>query len=168
MCQDAGCTHFMSMDCDEYYDRLEFALAMETAEQYDGTACELYTYFKSPTLRLEKIEDYSVPLIHKIDNQTHGSRYPVYCDPTRGLKTSNFYMFKREEIMMHHFSWVRTDIHQKVRNSSAKKNLDKSSWLQDYENAKEGSYVSLYDCQLIAVPNRFEIQDFKSSRPEAD
>jgi hypothetical protein len=67
MCQDAGCTHFMSMDCDEYYDPLEFALAMETAEQYDGTACELYTYFKSPTLRLEKIEDYSVPLIHKID-----------------------------------------------------------------------------------------------------
>ena len=47
-CMENGCTHFMSMDADEYYLREQLRFAKEVVEEcnYDGTACRYDKYIK--------------------------------------------------------------------------------------------------------------------------
>lgn len=118
--QDLGCTHFISMDCDEFYDSEEFLAYKTRAVVFDSSACQMYTYYKYPHVRLSPIEPYYVPFISRIKPDTKlGVRdYPVQVDPTRSVSTcKEFYQIDRP--VMHHMSWVRKDIEQKLRNSSA-------------------------------------------------
>ena len=114
------CTHFISMDCDELYDGLVFKKHRDLVEQYDGSACKMLTYYKHPDIRLTPLETYYVPFISRILPTTKlgALGYPVHADPTRTVSTcKNFYII--DEPIMHHFSWVRSDIARKLRNSSA-------------------------------------------------
>ena len=117
---DLGCTHFISMDCDEFYDTNEFAQYKSRAVEFDSSACKMYTYYKYPFVRISPIESYYVPFINKIykDTALGKTKYPVLVDPTRSVSTcKQFYQIDRP--IMHHMSWVRRDIEQKLRNSSA-------------------------------------------------
>ena len=60
---------------------------------------------------------------------------------------------------MHHFSWVRKDIHRKCRNSSARKMIERGTMLQDYESNEvgHGYYVKDYDQKLITVSDNFNL-----------
>jgi hypothetical protein len=49
---------------------------------------------------------------------------------------------------MHHYSWVRKDYKLKIRNSTARTNLERSTVLNDLLVAKEGSYVEFYQRHL--------------------
>ena len=118
------CTHFMFIDCDEYYDTKEFAEAKKEVEdnKYDATACRLYTYYKEPTYQLDPPEKYFVPFICEVKEvQTVGGRFEVLCDPTRGVTPVE--RFKTLDIKMHHFSYIRNDIRLKLENSSASGNF---------------------------------------------
>lgn len=117
---DLGCTHFISMDCDEFYDTDEFGEYKDRAIEFDSSACQMYTYYKYPSIRLSPIENYYVPFISRIYPSTKlgGVGYPVRVDPTRSVSTcKQFYLIDKP--VMHHMSWVREDIGQKLRNSSA-------------------------------------------------
>lgn len=118
--QDLGCTHFISMDCDEFYDTDEFGEYKDRAIEFDSSACKMYTYYKYPSIRLSPIEDYYVPFVSRLHRSTLlGCRsYPVRVDPTRGPTTCKS-MLVIDKPIMHHMSWVREDIGQKLRNSSA-------------------------------------------------
>jgi hypothetical protein len=122
-----GGSHFLFVDCDEYYMPEEFRWAKNhiILNNYDSTACRLFTYIKHPTYQLTPVENYYVPFISAIDVELCDT-YPVYADPTRRTTGNRFYEFKQQELMMHHFSWVRNDIGKKLRNSSAKVN-----WIND-------------------------------------
>lgn len=156
----SGCTHFICMDCDEYYQGEDFAEIKAAAMGYDGTAGKMFTYYKHPTDQLTPVEGYYVPLIHKIyDNTRLGSReYPVYADPTRRVSpVKSFYKFDRP--VMHHFSYVRKDIMRKVRNSSARDNIArvkhfKESW-DNYE--KTGEMPLFLGHLILKVNNLFGI-----------
>jgi len=154
-----GCTHFLHMDCDEYYN--DFG---KVKEEYIGTGsagsvCQMYTYFKRPTLRFENHDNYFVPFIHEIKPHTiaGGRAYPFRVDPTRRINEEDVVQLKS---MMHHFSWVRNDIERKARNSTARKNIMKSSLLNDYHSAhtRAGSYIQDYKQVLVKVPNLFKIE----------
>ena len=124
-----GCTHHMSMDTDEYYtkDQFENAKKIMVEGDYDSSACQMVTYYKEPFYRLEPKEDYYVSMIYKIKpkkNFIFTHNFPVLVDPTRSMEPENCKIFTRDEIEMHHMSFVRNDISKKLNNSSAKVNFE--------------------------------------------
>lgn len=120
----AGCTHHMSMDSDEYYFPIEFERLKKTIidGDYDSSYCQMLSYYKTSDYILNPPEDYYVSLIFKIKDESNFGAVgaPVVVDPTRNLSPSNKpIIFKREEVQMHHMSFVRKDLFSKLINSSA-------------------------------------------------
>lgn len=155
--KDIGCTHFLFMDCDEIYQDFGKAKLEYINSGKDGSACEMYTYFKKPTLRLKHVDNYFVPFIHKLNSDTEAGykHYPLYVDPTRKVKCEQVTIISEK---MHHFSWVRKNIERKVNNSSAKVNIQKSDLLKDYNSeVGPGYYLKDYGQELIEVENLFDI-----------
>lgn len=123
------CTHHMSMDTDEFYrsDELDNIKSIMEENDFDSSACQMVTYYKEPIYRLEPKEDYFVSLIFKIRNgieYKYGHPFPVLVDPTRRMVTDNCRVFNRDEIEMHHMSYIRDDINSKFNNSTARINFD--------------------------------------------
>lgn len=150
-----GCTHFLHIDCDEVYPDFEKLLNEYISLGCDGSVCEMYTYFKIPFLRLENPDNYYVPFIHKLTPNTVcglSVNYPFYVDPTRKISNCDSVQLLSSG-KMHHYSWVRDDIMLKIRNSTARINIEKSQLLQDYLNPDvgEGYFLKDYGQKLIKV-----------------
>jgi len=167
--KELDCTHFLFMDCDEYYNSWEFIKAKEEIieKHLEGTACYLYTYYKKPEWRLTPIEKYFVPFIHKIKaNMEMGNvPYPVNCDPTRRIgslvNNGNFKILEPNLITMHHYSFVRKDIARKLLNSSASINWrDKiNAMLTEFNNVSVGDKLGFFYTghKLEQTDNHFNI-----------
>ena len=58
--RNIGATHYLLIDCDEYYHTEQFHQAKQiiTINNYDSSACRLYTYYKRPNYCLTPIENY--------------------------------------------------------------------------------------------------------------
>ena len=161
------CTHFLHMDCDEYYEDFGSAKEEYFKSGAIGSVCQMWTYFKKPTLRFENHEGYFVPFIHELyhDTVAGNNHYPYYVDPTRrvGYETRVIplaeYNIALLQAKMHHFSWVRKDINIKVRNSTARNNIAKGTAVEDYNNPELGTgfYVRDFQMKLIEVENIFGI-----------
>jgi len=156
-----GCTHFISMDCDEYYLPDQFRKAVDRGYEFAGSVCEIQTYYKRPDWHFG-IDSYYVPFLHQIGQKTQcGSlNYPYYVDPTRGVVMGpgeRVHKFSPDDLIMHHFSYIRTDLEKKLRNSSARRNLNIPQILQQYEEAGPGKLVPHYGKVLIQGQNLFEI-----------
>lgn len=124
----AGCTHHMSMDSDEYYLPEQFKFLKEEMINggYDSSYCQMKTYYKTWEYQLDPPEEYYVSLIYKINNYSlfeMGKQSPVLVDPTRRMDAGKYRVFKRDEIEMHHGSYVRDNIRTKLENSSASVNF---------------------------------------------
>ena len=163
--KDENCTHFLHVDCDEYYHDFAAAKIQYIDSGAHGSVCKMYTYFKKPTLRLENPDNYFVPFIHELRKDTFagGEQYPFYVDPTRKIQAGFIPYLENEVVLldtyMHHFSWIRKDIERKVRNSSAKKNIERSQLLHDYYSAetKEDYFLKDYNQKLVEVENLFSL-----------
>lgn len=122
------CTHHMSIDSDEYYLPEQFKFLKEEMinGNYDSSYCQMKTYYKSWEYQLEPPEEYYVSLIYKINQYSLfeiGKQSPVMVDPTRRMDFGKYRVFKREEIEMHHGSYIRNNIKIKLENSSASINF---------------------------------------------
>lgn len=168
ICKAAGCTHFMSIDADEFYHKEQLDRVKEIIETdgYDSSACKMQTYYRTPEWAIVPPEEYFVPLIYKIDERTFslGKQWPVPADPTRKLDAKNLILFTRDVIEMHHMSYVRKDIRIKLVNSSASVNFkDRIDILANYWKAwtpkmmamLAGKEERLYDVRQ--VENVFKI-----------
>lgn len=153
-------THFLHLDCDEYYQDFKSAKQQFINSGAKGSVCKMLTYFKTPTLRLENPDNYYVPFIHQLNADTEAGRdqYPFYVDPTRRINETDIILLDE---FMHHFSWIRKDIERKVRNSSAKSNIERSKLLHDYysEETKAGCFLEDYNQKLVEVDDLFGIGD---------
>lgn len=124
-----GCTHHMSMDTDEYYDIEQFKFIKKIIDSYgfDSSFCQMKTYYKSWEFQLDPPEEYYVSLIYKINPNSKyvlGHPSPVLVDPTRRMSNSiNPVIFSRNDIEMHHGSYIRDNIRLKLDNSSASVNF---------------------------------------------
>ncbi len=142
-----GCTHQMSMDTDEYYHKDEFENMKKRIEEedWDAGACGIISYFKDPTYQITPVSNYHVSTIFKIrDDIKYGTfvqngrevmpPWPVFVDPTRRCKLdhSKILVFKEEEIMMHHMSFVRKNLEAKFRSSSADIVKNNQDMLEDF------------------------------------
>ncbi len=153
------CTHFLHMDCDELYPEFRNLKNEYNLSLKDGSVCKLNTYFGKSTYCFEKHDNYYVPFIHKLhENTIAGVKYyPFYVDPTRKINTNDVALL--ESGSMHHYSWVRNNIERKIRNSTARYNIEKSQLLSDYnavmkmdEKDVNGFYIKDYDMKLTILP----------------
>lgn len=165
--QKLGCTHFLFIDNDEYYDSDVFAQAKRKIEAsgHDATACRFHTYYKSPNLRLEPTENCWVPFICKLKpGMRIRPAFPVRVDPTRGVHPiERCYLFGEHELVMHHYSYVRRDIGRKLRNSSAAANFGNIAQLTRlFNNWKPGdALINFSGKGIIETPDLFGIGSFK-------
>lgn len=169
--RERGNTHFISMDADELYKPEEFLKVKEKFDNPDlqGIVCPVVVYFKSPTLCLGR-DITLVPHIHKLTKTIQhefNRSYPfawergqIRIDPSRSLNINTGVEYT-EEIELHHYSWVRKDYNLKIRNSTARKNLERSTILKDLMQAKEGHYVEFYRKRLTRCPNLFGIPEYE-------
>lgn len=154
----ANCTHHMSMDSDEYYTSEEFKYMKDKIEEKNADAgyCQMQSYYKTWEFALDPPEEYYVSTIYKIkDNAKFVFQYPsiVLIDPTRRMsKINNPLIFKREEVQMHHGSYIRNNIKSKLVNSSSRaafsNNIDK---IVDHYNTWEYPNKVMWSGQLLNV-----------------
>jgi hypothetical protein len=164
-----GFTHFVLMDCDEFYDKKEFEAEKKRFDNpsLSGLVCGTQVYFKKPTLTIG-FDHTLVPFIHKLSpglKTGNFNHYPftyddqgnAHIDPTRRLNLTDGVEWS--DVIMHHMSWVRKDYNLKIENSSASKNLKKSSIYRDLEGASEGHYNEFYRSHLTKCDNHFNIPE---------
>lgn len=156
------CSHFLHMDCDEYYLDFDKMVDVYLESKNDSSVCNIYTYFRKPTLRLATHDNYFVPFIHQLKPSTKAgeisfSKYGFYVDPTRTISNCMDQPIVIGD--MHHFSWIRKNIERKMNNSTARNNIAKSNLYKDYLNAKEGDYLIDYKQPLISVDDHFGIAE---------
>ena len=168
--EGAGCTHHMAMDSDEFYTDEDFKLMksrMKTND-YESCACQMTTYYKEPIYRLEPKEEYYVSLLFKIRQGVEfvmGHQFPVLVDPTRRMEPGRCKIFARDEIEMHHMSYVRKDLRKKLQNSSASPNFKDINklvnYFEEWEYPKKALMGGAPDpfYNIVEVNKQFEIWD---------
>lgn len=168
----AGYTHFITMDADEMYHVEDILKAKELFQdpELNGLVCRIKTYFKSPTLTIG-FDTTLVPFIHKITPELKhdfNRKYPfawegnsIRIDPTRSLNIDSG--VKMCDVVMHHYSWVRKDYEKKIRNSTARANLERSTIREDLRLAKDGQFIKFYGKSLLRVEAEFEIPEMNVS-----
>lgn len=167
-CLKHSCTHFLLMDCDEYYFKKDFNNVKEIIknENYSGSACQIATYYHKPEYLIQPHYTYFVPFIHECQEAMKigiaQDRYPVPADPTRKCSSINkFWIIGREKLEMQHYSYVRNNIAKKLYNSSAKFNFnDIRTHIDKFNSFKIGDeliYFSKYHT-IKEVENYFKIK----------
>ena len=143
--RETGCTHQMSMDTDEFYvgEQFENLKNIVNANGHDASYCEMLTYFKKPTYQVRPFNAYHVPLIYEVKPSAHyvaGHPSPVVVDPTRRMSlVENPLILTRDEMEMHHMSYVRRDIKSKIINSTSKSAFtDVSAFFEMFDEYKLG------------------------------
>jgi hypothetical protein len=154
--ENAGCTHHMAMDSDEFYTEEQFKYLKKIMidGDYDSSACQMVTYYKNPIYRLEPKEEYYVPLIYKIRNNIEyvfAHQFPVLVDPTRRMNPEKCKIFTRDEIEMHHMSYIRKNLRMKLNNSSAKSNFKSIDKIVNYYDKWEYPQKAL----LGGIPDKY-------------
>jgi hypothetical protein len=154
------CTHHISMDCDEYYITEDFKKVMEDIENngYESSFCQMKTYYKDWEHQYLIPEEYYVPLIFKIKDGViyrFNEPCPVDCDPTRKMKVVKFKIYERNDIEMHHGSYIRNNIEKKLINSSALVNYSNNlnALISHYKNWRDGDpgFVAGVPCKVIEL-----------------
>ncbi len=170
--RELGYTHFLTMDADEFYENEPFLKAKELFHMepsVKGIVCTCTTYFKSPKLTIG-LDSTLVPFIHELTPHIrHGFNraYPcswhgdqILIDPTRQLNINSGVVLLRD-VTMHHMSWVRKDYQKKIRNSTARANLERSTILNDLVEAKEGGFCQYYGKTLVRASVDFNIPEYE-------
>jgi len=131
LAKENGCTHFMSMDCDEFYTKDDFKRMVEHHENnpLDVSYMPIKDYYKDSKY-LIKGNDYKKPGgmyvsgIFPIDTEiTFAFPLNLKVDPTRkpGISDTNkIKVWGLTEVVLHHMCYVRADIYKKVYNACAK------------------------------------------------
>lgn len=156
--------YFILMDCDEFYDKDHFKKMKDViiANSLECTYAHIRTYFKHPTLCFENFDNYVVPFICKnkgselLGGKMGALRKGIDVDPTRSYGLKEVFGLP---IVMDHYSWVRNNIHRKINNSTAKKNIEKANILSDWQNATDGYILKSNKKKLILAFDKYKIND---------
>jgi hypothetical protein len=131
LAKQRGCTHILNIDADEFYDKDQFAKAIDMINKngWGITYWSYVNYYKDFEHYLVYPFRPFVPGIHSTYfKYTYNGPAPGPTDPTRRiLNPSNLgtYIFPDETIRMGHAAWIRRDIRKKLVNWSAKNHFKK-------------------------------------------
>lgn len=165
-----GYTHILMADADEVYEPIPFLKEKERFERnpsLQGLVCASQVYFKSPKLTIG-LDTTRVTFIHKITPTLKfefNRRFPyawegpsIRIDPTRQLNINSGVEWS--DIICHHYSWCRTDFEKKIRNSTARANLERSTIREDLLSAKLGYFCKFYQKPLFRATVDFNIPEY--------
>ncbi len=169
--RELGYTHFVMMDADEFYDPEQFLKEKQRFidnPDLAGLVCASRVYVKSPSL-CAGLDTTRVPFIHKITptlKHEFNRSYPyawegkaIKIDPTRSYNINSGVEWS--DIVMDHYSWVRSDINRKIRNSTAKANIERTNIAKSFFHLKEGDICELYPGKpLVRVPVKYGLPEF--------
>jgi len=175
-------THFISLDCDEYYMKEQMAATKNLIIQngYEATACRIRTFGKYPTVEYIRDDLNAVTFIQIISPDkpfrlsapfpTRENGREIGLDPTRRIDnvdhSTKFRFFQREEVEMYHMTLVRRDMRKKLKNVSNRHNYGnlQSFWdAWDSWTPQSGKIIhphpniSRYFSRMEIVPNFFNI-----------
>lgn len=161
----AGCSHHISADVDEFYDRHQLRYAKDVmGSGYDSSVASSLTYYKDPTYLITPNPDVMIPFIHPVDNHyDKDAHFPYHVEITRKPSRSHICKpFAADEMVIHHMSYVRKDMRRKFENSSNAKSVGIDRLMASFENYNVGGRVCLpptfLNCRTIRVENRFGIR----------
>lgn len=164
--KERGCTHAHVIDSDEFYDHDDYAKAKETIYGNPAlkvTYCEYINYYRDYCHLMVWPYRCYVPFISEIEYRfdfKNGS-FDKPSDPTRRYKideeNGKYCIFNFKTVKMHHLSWIRTNIEDKIDNWSSKKYFENYEGLKEriierYNNYKDGQNAVI----MFATPN-FEV-----------
>ena len=170
-----GCSHFLSIDTDEFYDREQFLKAprniLQKPRQRFQPVISWATTSKNPYIRWNLLF-YCVPFISKkskyFSKFRESNQFPVLVDPSRKLNGKRFKYFEPDKLVMHHMTYVRTNLEVKFNNSSGKDTFVKSDVVEilnewRYPNDWIDPTIHYVDpkaknvFRVSQVPNKFNI-----------
>jgi hypothetical protein len=169
MAKKTNCTHFLMADSDEAYEPKPFLKEKERFlnPNLNGLVCGSQVYFKSPKLTIG-LDTTRVTFIHKITPNLRfefNRSFPfafdklaIMIDPTRQLNINSGVEWS--DIICHHYSWIRKDYEKKIRNSTARANIERSTIREDLISAKEGYFCKFYGKTLSAATVYFNLPEF--------
>jgi hypothetical protein len=125
----------------------------------------MLTYYKRPEWRIEPPEEYFMPFICKLHSNTkitQAAGYPVLTDPAvRVVPWKSFHVFGMDQLVMHHYSMIRTDIESKFSNAAASVNWTPERvnvFKSEYRSAKIGDSISYFKgARIVKSKNHFGI-----------
>jgi hypothetical protein len=162
-CRDAGCTHHISADVDEFYKVDELEFAKNSMEGYDCSMAGMEMYYKQPTWKVTPKTRAVVSLIHSVNLRFDiQAKFPVGIDESRKLNTLHCRAFRTEEITVHHMSYVRKDIRAKLSNTTHDYK-DRDKFIDQFNKYQLGDRFQLAPDFLIRktllVENTFNIPE---------
>lgn len=159
-------THFITIDCDEFYFEDEFNCAKNYIEEndIDSSVCWIQNYHKKPEYRvIGKSEPFKVPFINKIYIETKlilgGSYFTNMVDPTRITNTYKKYiLFDEDIIKMHHYTTIRKDIRKKYESWTCRLNYGNLDVIDQKANKVLNYEIGDDDPKCEIVNNYFNIK----------
>jgi hypothetical protein len=136
--------YHMLLACDEFYfekDMLYFKNLLKEMP-VDILTSYMYTYYKSSKYKFKQLDNYVVPVFHKVyqddRNFSVNASVPLTIDPMRKMNYDSCICLPKETPYMHHLSFVRKDFRKKLENSSAKSSFvnDIDKMVENYLNWK--------------------------------
>lgn len=166
-CQRARCTHFLSMDADEFYRHTELEDAKSTIleRRLSRTTVSSFFHLKRPVYRA--LDTTNVPFICAINRFTRlgVSNYPVQLvDPTRTVGTfpRRHIHFDPAEIAMYHMNFVRKSFVSKFQNTSTSDqaflNLVEKR-IEDWTYPQSFNFPNKKEFKIEKVENEFSTYD---------
>ncbi|MDQ7989671.1 MAG: hypothetical protein REI09_08560 [Candidatus Dactylopiibacterium sp.] len=150
----AGVTHFMTMDCDEYYDTREFAAARDFIDacRIRASSVRTYLHIHRPIWRSRLPDNTCCAFLSEIGNDTVitlNAPYPTFIDGTRGINGNGrpFHFFDERIIAMKHMNLVRHSIDSKLSNSS-------NAGMTEFMKGVRDLYAAWRPGQPLAFPGK--------------
>ena len=163
----AGCTHFMTLDADEYWDLEQFKIAKQYVydRNISHSACPHVAY-RTPTIRHSDYADFFVSFIYRIDYQEQfvlgcfESDLPWRMDPARQIPiTPKSRICLMHNIVMQHYTYIRKDLIKKIKNTSANHNIEEETkYLNEWTCSDNQIQERLKSGYYVRVPNKFNIE----------
>jgi len=166
--KNKGFSHIILSACDHFFSEPQFQYAklQVIRNNYDITYTKMFTYYKEPIYQITPIEDYYMPFIIKLHLDTqvaNNARTPVRVDPSVKINTiAKYKVFAENEIMLHHYSMIRSDIRAKFSNAASSIRWTKDqvrTFIEEYDNFKVGEPLTYFQGRTtIKVDNIFNIE----------
>lgn len=163
--KELGFTHFLTIDCDEFYFKEEFENAKNfiIREDIDSSVCWIQNYHKKPEYKVIGVsEPFKVPFINKLYEHTQlilgGQYFTDMIDPTRITNTKDKnHFFDKETIMMHHYTTIRKDIRKKYESWTCRLNYKNDSVIDERANKVLNYNIETDEPKCELVNNYFNI-----------
>ena len=165
----AGCTHHISADVDEFYvpAQLEYVKSVMDKGNYNYSVVHQSTYYKDPRFLVYPDQKLLVSFIHPVSNEYDSNvpypTFPFHMETTRRFRDyGNFKLFTKEEMDIHHMSYIRRDIRKKFSNSDNARFYKIEKFVKAFEEYQVGGRVCLLpdyiNRKTKLVDNQFGIQ----------